>query len=145
MSKMSYFTSFSLVTARLAKRAKVMFSLCMSVHRGGVPRSNIFGGGGPGLGGAKVRPPPQNFFLKILKKNFFWNFFFFFFLNFFFCFFVFLKKLIFLCLKKIFFLGGGNGDTKNGDTKMATQKWQHKVGGRGRYASCGHAGGLSCL
>ena len=40
---------------------------------------------------------------------------------------------------------------KNGDTKMATKKngdkkkWRRKGGGRGRYASCGHAGGLSCL
>ena len=34
-----------------------------------------------------------------------------------------------------------NGDKKNGDKKI----WRRKGGGRGRYASCGHAGGLSCL
>ena len=88
-----------IITARLAKRAKVMFSLCVSVHRGGgagggVPRSNIFGGGGgPGgvprsniLGGGGGAgpgpgpPPPQKKIFYFILFFFFEIFFFFFFL-----------------------------------------------------------------
>ena len=40
-----------IITARLAKRAKVMFSLCVSVHRGGSQGPIFSGGGGAGAGG----------------------------------------------------------------------------------------------
>ena len=109
----------------------------MSVHRGGgVPRSNIFGGGGGGpkvqyfSGGGPAPPPPRNFFFF-----FFWKKFFFFFFD---------KTFFFLLEKKIFFFweNGKMATQKMATQKMATQKWRHKVGGRGRYASCGHAGGL---
>ena len=129
------------ITARLAKRAKVMFSLCVSVHRrgggpkvqyfrgggagagGGVPRSNIFGWGGSDPGpGPGPAPPPE--------------------------------KILYIFFEIFFFFFGKMATQKMATQKMATQKiatqkWRHKMAtqsrGRGRYASCGHAGGLSCF
>ena len=133
-----------MITARLAKRAKVMFSLCVSVHRGGggpkvqyfrgggVPRSNIFGGGGAPI---TQRPPSPEKFWKIFFWKNFWKFFIFFFFG---------QKKFFW--GTFFFQFFSKMATKNGDKKKWWQKkWRRKGGGCGRYASCGHAGGLSCL
>ena len=124
--------SYPVFTARLAKRAKVMFSLCMSVHRGGVPRSNIFFGGG-GRGGPKVQyfswgggagggpPPPKKkltiffFFPRKNFETFFLNFFFFFF------FFFWKKNFFFFAWKKKFFFFGKMATQKMATQKMATQ------------------------
>ena len=67
-----------IVTARLAKRAKVMFSVCVSVHRGGGAGAGAGAGGGPkvqyfrgGGSGPGPGPPPPEFFLLFFGGNFY--------------------------------------------------------------------------
>ena len=60
--KRVYGMAIFVVTARLAKRAKVMFSLCVSVHRGGGPIPQCIGSVGP-------PPPQQSFGQKVLDKR----------------------------------------------------------------------------
>ena len=55
-SNFSTTCKISLFTARLAKRAKVMFSLCVSVHRGGVPIPQCIAT----LHGPPPAPPPHS-------------------------------------------------------------------------------------
>ena len=145
---------FAVVTARLAKRAKVIFSLCVSVHGGGVlshsalevleppPQKNIGPWDPPpeNIGPWDPPPPRPRSPPKMATKNGD-------------------KKMATkkngdkMATKKWRQKNGDkkkmatkkNGDKKMAKKKMATKKWRRKGGGRGRYASCGHAGGLSCL
>ena len=134
-------------TARLAKRAKVMFSLCYRPlseasegyvftlyvcpqgggrgrGRGGSQGPIFSGGGGPG----PAPPPPPKKILNIFFLNFFFlkKFFFFFFFEkkIIIIFFFFLKKTNFFWLEKIFFFGGGKWRHK----KWRHKKWRHKNG-----------------
>ena len=125
--KANFFDVYRFITARLAKRAKVMFSLCMSVHRGGPIPQCIGSVGPPPPGPAPPPAPPAPFWTnKVLDKKFwtkkFWT-----------------KKF---WTKKFW-------TKKFWTKKFWTKNWTNTLetfggGGRGQYASCGHAGGLSC-